>query len=375
MKIGIDCRLAGSKHAGIGRYTESLLLNLLNKKTKNKWVLFFYSQEQAKDVLKKNIENKNVEVVITPIKHYSLKEQTKLPKIFQSFNLDLLHVPHFNIPIFYTLWGRGKGKLVVTIHDLLWHEYKGGKATTLTPIKYFLKYFFYKIITRVAVNKAQKILVPAETIKNTVIKFYPKTKDKIVVTKEGGKIWNKEIKTTKRFKKTLLYVGSLYPHKNIKVVIRALTTLRDYKLLIAGSRNVFRDKVESFVKYKEVSDRVTFLGYVDDKKLAELYTKVTALVQPSFSEGFGLTGVEAMSLGTPILASNIPIFKEIYQDVAFYFSPHSESSFVSKVHELEKINQKENYRKIQMKKSTNLAKTYDWGKMASQTLKVYNALS
>ena len=187
MKIGIDCRLAGSKHAGIGRYTESLLLNLLKKDLKTNWVLFFYDKDQAKNVLKNQIKKKNVQVVIAPIKHYSLEEQLRLPKIFKSTKLDLLHVPHFNIPIFY------KGKLVVTIHDLLWHEYKGGSATTLSPTKYFLKYLFYKIIARLAVTKAKKIIVPAQTIKDTVIKFYPKTKNKIVITKEGSKIWNKKI--------------------------------------------------------------------------------------------------------------------------------------------------------------------------------------
>ena len=136
MKIGIDCRLAGSQHAGIGRYTESLLTSLLKVNSNNNWVLFFYDENQAKAVLKNNFDHQKVQVVITPISHYSVEEQLKLPKIFKAEKLDLLHIPHFNIPIFYS------GKLVVTIHDLLWHEYKGGTATTLSPLKYFLKYIF-----------------------------------------------------------------------------------------------------------------------------------------------------------------------------------------------------------------------------------------
>lgn len=360
MKIGIDCRLAGSKHAGIGRYTESLILNLLEIPSKNEWVLFFFDEKQAKEVLKKHFTDKNITVIITPVSHYSLKEQIELPKIFKSANLDLLHVPHFNIPIFY------KGKLVVTIHDLLWHEYKGGSATTLSPVKYFLKYFFYKVITRTAVTRAKKIIVPAQTIKDTVIKFYPSTSTKIVVIKEGSKIWNKKILPSKKFKKTLLYVGSLYPHKNIKIVLRSLIHLQDYKLLIVGSRNIFRDKVETFINYENIEDRVTFMGFLNDEKLSKLYTQVTALVQPSLSEGFGLTGVEAMSLGTPILASNIPIFQEIYQDVAYYFSPHSVTSFTSAIHELENDDKK------RIIDGIKLSKTYNWKKMALKTLEVYS---
>ncbi|MBP7740809.1 glycosyltransferase family 4 protein [Candidatus Woesebacteria bacterium] len=373
MKIGIDCRLAGTQHAGIGRYIESLLTNLIKINSNINWVLFFHDENQAKTVLKKYFDNQKIQgelrskrgypgikIVITPISHYSIEEQLKLPKIFKAEKLDLLHVPHFNIPIFYS------GKLVVTIHDLLWHEYKGGTATTLSPLKYFLKYIFYKVIVKFAVNKAKKIIVPAETIKQTVIKFYPETKEKIVVTKEGADIWDKEITTTKKLKKTLLYVGSLYPHKNIKIVLRALTELETYKLLIVGSRNIFRENIESFIKFKEIEDKVTFLGYLSDEKLAKLYSRVTALVQPSLSEGFGLTGLEAMSLKTPILASNIPIFNEIYQDVAYYFSPYSETSFISAVHELENDDKK------RLDEGVKLAKSYSWTKMAKNTLEVYS---
>lgn len=362
MRIGIDCRLAGSKHAGIGRYTESLVQNLIDTKTKISWILFFHDQNQAENVLGERFHNKNIQIILTPISHYSIEEQIRMPQEFLSQKLDLLHVPHFNIPIFY------KGKFVVTIHDLLWHEYKGGTATTLSPIKYFLKYLFYKLVTRMAVGKAEKILVPAKTIKDTVIKFYPKSSKKIVVTKEGGTIWDKKITRKKKLEKTLLYVGSLYPHKNIRLVLRSLKQLPDHKLLIVGSRNVFREKVEEYVKSLDIQDQVEFLGYLDDQALAELYTQVSALIQPSFSEGFGLTGVEAMSLGTPILASEIPIFNEIYQDAPFYFSPHSESSFTNAVHELESrkpvVNKK-------IKAGIELSKTYNWKDMSEKTLKVY----
>lgn len=363
MRIGIDARLSGAQHAGIGRYTQNLILELLKKNKTTTYVLFFYTQEQAETVLGTEISNKKVEVVITPVRHYTVTEQLKLPKLFKAQKLDLLHVPHFNIPIFY------KGKLIITIHDLLWHEYKGGSVTTLNPVMYFLKYLFYRLVTRIAVYKAEKIIVPAETIKNTVTKFYPKTEEKITVTKEGAYIVDpKKLKNLPQLKNTLLYVGSLYPHKNLKLILQALPSLPKYKLLIAGSRNVFQDKVREYVKYKQIEEQVEFLGYVPDEDLAKLYQQVTALVQPSFSEGFGLTGVEAMSFGTSVLASDIPIFKEIYQDVAFYFSPHSIASFIQAVHALEQKSDAQN------KEGVQLAKNYSWEKMAEQTIELYKEI-
>ncbi len=361
MRIGIDARLSGAKHAGIGRYTQNLIQELLKSNTKHTIICFFSDIDQASEVIGTAAQSKKVSIIIAPIRHYTIAEQIQLPKIFSEQNLDLLHVPHFNIPIFYS------GKIIVTIHDLLWHQYKGGSVTTLNPIKYILKYLFYRLVTRMAVSKAQTILVPAQTIKDTVINYYPKTKDKIVVTKEGAVIAQQK-KDIKKLKKTLLYVGSLYPHKNVKLVLKALSFLPGYKLLIVGSRSVFRERVETYVKYKNIQDQVEFLGYVPDFALAELYQSVTALVQPSFSEGFGLTGVEAMSFGASVLASDIPIFKEIYQDVAYYFSPHSTASFVQAVHALENNTDDKN------KEGILLAKTYSWEKMTQKTLEEYNKI-
>lgn len=363
MRIGIDARLSGSKHAGIGRYTQHLIQELLKKRSQHTYVCFFYDAEQAEEVLQSKISSKQVEIRYTPVKHYTFAEQKQMLKAFHLAKLDLLHVPHFNIPVLYS------GKLVVTIHDLLWHEYRGGSVTTLNPVMYLLKYLFYRLVTRIAVSKAERIIVPAETIRETVIKYYPSTAQKIVVTKEGAQIAPKATsKDIKKRKKTLLYVGSLYPHKNIKLVLQALPGLKNYKLLIAGSRSVFRDKIEEYVKYKDISDQVEFLGYVTDEELANLYQSVSALVQPSFSEGFGLTGVEAMSFGASVLASDIPIFREIYKDVAYYFSPHSTASFIQAVHAMEESSEEKNTEGIA------LAQTYSWKKMAAATLDVYETL-
>jgi hypothetical protein len=81
------------------------------------WIIFFTDRAQATEVLGPDWATAltQVSVKYTPIQHYTLEEQLKLPRIFNSSQLDLLHVPHFNVPLAY------QGKLIVTIHDLLWH--------------------------------------------------------------------------------------------------------------------------------------------------------------------------------------------------------------------------------------------------------------
>lgn len=368
-KIGIDCRLAGSKHAGIGRYIESLATRIIRDK-KYDWVLFFFDKNQAKEVLGQENLNKppqNLKIVLAPITHYSLKEQINLPIIFQKEKLNLLHVPHFNIPLNY------RGKMIVTIHDLLWHEQRGSSVTTLPFWKYWIKYASYKLITKHAVKKAGIILVPAKTVAETLASYYPKIKNKIVVTKEGvGEVYKKEIgKTSKpllKRKKQFVYTGSLYPHKNLKLIIEALKKLPEYKLILVGSRNIFQKQTKKIIKKHSVEKQVEFAGFVPDLDLIKIYQESFALSLPSFSEGFGLPGIEAMAVGLPVLASNIKIFREIYQEAPIYFDPNSTKSFLLAVNTLEKQYPK------QLELGLKVAKQYNWDKTVKETLGSYEKL-
>jgi len=364
-KIGIDCRLSGNAHAGIGRYIEELILRLPKIGRANRWVLFFYSQKQANDFLEKIIPKPvNIKIIIAPIKHYSLEEQLKMPSIFAKQNLDLLHIPHFNVPIFY------QGKLIVTIHDLLWHEFRGLNVTTLQPYLYYIKYWAYRFITTMAIKKAHKVIVPAQTIKKTLLKYYPWAKNKVTITKEGhsNKFKPRSDIGERKINKTLLYVGSLYPHKNISVVLKSLKSLPEYHLEIIGSRSIFQDQIKAKVIKLDICHQVDFLGFISDKELNTKMSSSFALVQPSLSEGFGLTGVEAMAAGIPVIASDIPIFKEIYQDGAIFFNPEYPTDFVKAVNILEKIN-----RNQIIKKGIKIASHYSWDTMTEKTLAIYQS--
>lgn len=364
MRIGIDCRLAGKKHAGLGRYTQNLVTELLDStSTKNDtFVLFFTNTAQAKSVLPKKSIAK-VETVIAPIQHYSLKEQLIFPFYLYKEKLDLLHVPHFNISLLYNK------PMVVTIHDLLWHEKRGGGVTTLHPLVYWIKYFFYHLVTTSAVSRSLALFVPSNTVAQTVIKHYPNAEKKIIITPEGTELIPPK-KYPPRKKQQLLYVGSLYPHKNIQLVIDALKKLPQTQLVIVGARNVFQKKVESYVKDRNLLHRVSFRGYVTDEELKKLYLESAALVQPSLSEGFGLTGLEALALQTPVVASDIPIFHEIYNTAAIYFDPHSVDSFVTAYTKLLKQSHQSFIRRAEA-----IVSEFSWKKMATITYNTYTSLN
>lgn len=372
MKIGIDCRLSGKKHAGIGRYIENLITQLpkvaAQKHSQIQWVYFFHDQKQleATPGIEKLLSEYQIETVIAPIRHYTLQEQLRMGSVFAQHKLDLLHVPHFNVPIAYG-W-----KFVITIHDLLWHQYQGLEVTTLPKTVYWFKYLGYRAVTRTAIHRAQAIITPSHTVKNEVEKHYPRATQKITVISEGvDQALLKAGSTTQPQSKhsdqlTLLFIGSLYPHKNISLVLEALKQAPHVQLRIAGSRSVWRDETEAKVAEMELQKQVTFLGYVPDEDLKNEIASASALVQPSLSEGFGLTGVEAMALGTPVLASNIPIFKEIYGDVAIYFDPKNADSFIQALDTLQSANKKE-----LSSSGQHLSQKYSWEKAAQETLTFY----
>lgn len=373
MKILIDARMYGLEHAGIGRYLINLTDQISKLDSKNKYIL----------ILRKKYFNRlkcpnNWKKVLFDFRHYSFLEQTKLPGIISKEKPNIVHFPHFNIPIFY------KGKFVVTIHDLTMHR-QGRDATTLPLPLYYAKRIPYKLIFKNAVNKSTKVIVPTKFVKRDLVDYYEIDEDKIKVIYEGlenrsGDLDYKfsEIGLLRRYKlipnKYFIYVGNVYPHKNLNRTIEAIVLLnRSHKdkvtLAIASSRSVFTKRLEESIRGFGAEKLVKLLGFVPDEELVVLLKNSTAFIYPSLSEGFGLQGLESMAAGTLVIASDIPVFKEVYKDNVFYFNPFDFSSIARTMEEVLKIDTKEREKII--KKGQKFIKRYSWSKMAKQTLRVY----
>jgi len=377
MRIGIDARFLGPEGTGLGRYVQELILHLEDLDKKNEYVIFL--RRQNFDFYK--AKNKNFKKVLADTRWYSLKEQVILPFIFSSQKLDFLHVPHFNVPIFYP------GKMVVTIHDLIKSEFASLSATTRVAPVYFFKHFGYEAILRIALWRAQKIFVPSHQIARKLKEKMKIAGEKITVTYEASSLSDKQQVTSdknilekyKIEKPYLLYVGNAYPYKNLDNLFKALNILiqnsssmiHNLKLVNPCSRSVFYERLAQKAKDMELSDKVIFPGFVPDEKLAALYRQAEAYVFPSFSEGFGIPGLDAMALGTPVICSNISTLKEIYGEAALYFDPYSKEDIAEKIG---KVLTNEKLRQDLIKKGKKQAQKYSWQKMAKQTLEIYQSI-
>lgn len=379
-KILVDARMYGLEHAGIGRYITNLLREL--KKTpladrKQFQFTLLVSKDRLKAIRKELGDFYSYQS--TTAKHYSFSEQWRLLLEIKKINPDLVHFPHFNLPVFYS------GKYLVTIHDLIKHFFRGKETTTKNPLFYWPKYFSYKFLIRQAVKRATAIIVPTYWWKRKLVSVYQLLPKKVFVTWEGAdeaffsfRANFQKTKTTLNkhrlsAKKFFIYTGSVYPHKNIKRLMEVFKGAKDKKIVlaIACSRNVFTQRLEKIVASLELENQVRFLGFVPDKELAVLYQEAIALIQPSLMEGFGLTGLEAMACGCPVISSNTSCLPEVYGKAAVYFDPLNIKEMKEKIFLLIKD---EKLRKEMINRGKKRTRGFSWQKTARKTLVIYQKI-
>ena len=346
MRIGIDARLWNE--TGVGRYVRSLFRYLPRE------------QEFVWFVGKKEFEilelpcPKWKKVLATPHWH-TFMEQFLMPVLFYRENLDLLHVPYVNFPLFYFK------KTVSTIHDLIPDHYRTGRATTLPRWFYLIKKFSYHFLVWIATVRAMKIFTLSIDAKNEIVDHYPADPNKIIAIHEAGTLEDISKKGPNPMPEPyLLYVGNAHPHKNVESLIKAAEILK-MKLVIIGYDNFFQKRLPKS-KYVEV------IGEVPNTKIADWFRFAQALVTASKMEGFGIPPLEAMSVGCPAIVSDIPVFHEVLGEAAAYFNQDDPQDVARVVKKVLSDPKKIKEMKVRVYKQ---ASKYSWKKLVDETYKVY----
>ena len=366
MKIVIDARLYGSENGGLGRYVSNLIYQLSKIDKTNKYTVLLRSKYFAQLNLPSNWQKIKVDV-----RHYSFGEQVAVPWILYRAKPTLVHFPHFNVPLLYF------GKYMVTVHDLLMHQFKTNTTTSLPWLLFLAKRFGYWLSFKKAVGGAQKIIVPSFFVRKELLKTYHILPSKVTHIYEGvdthlrlhdPKAVKVSLGNLAR-KKFVLYVGNAYPHKNLAIFKPALEKLPGLLVVMVIPRNVFMERLRRLFESEIKVGRVVLLNHLTDSELAFLYQKAHAFVFPSLSEGFGLPGLEAMSLGTSLVASDIPVFHEIYREIPFYFDPQNPNELVTAIKKVNKLSPQQHQQWA--KRAKELVRHYSWSTLARKTLEVY----
>jgi len=442
MRVAIDARMLGPKQGGLGRYVEELTKNLNCHPERSEGSLAFESRDSSVAPLPQNdnqfvvflrqenwdlVEEKpGLKKVLADIPWYGWKEQLRMPGIIKKEKPDLIHFPHWNVPLFY------REPFVVTIHDLLLLHYPTRRASTLGPISYFFKNIAYRIVLRRAIYRAKKIIAISEFTKQDILKNFNVAAEKIVVTPLGvtalpachceraERAWqspslsngiaSSPLRAPRNDinKPYVLYVGVAYPHKNLDGLLRAWKIFCEkygngYQLVLAGRKNYFYERlmkewIPAFagMTQKETglparnarkracvagglrrpdqsvgaprNDTLIFTDYVPDEELSALYKNASLYVFPSLYEGFGLPPLEAMAHGLPVVSSNRASLPEVLGDAVLYFNPEKPEEMAAAIH---RGLTDENLRLDLRLKGEKLIHKYSWENTAKQTLAAY----
>jgi glycosyltransferase involved in cell wall biosynthesis len=168
----------------------------------------------------------------------------------------------------------------------------------------------------------------------------------------------------------LLAVGALTPRKGLGTLLAAFARARlpGVRLVLAGPPYWNESSVLDAIGRHGVADRVTCTGRVSDARLAALYETCLAVCVPSVAEGFGLPVLEAAAAGAPVVASDLPVFRELEGPVALYVPVGDEDAWT---HALERVVADDALRLEAGAHAGAVARRYTWDHAASLTITAY----
>lgn len=357
--IGIDVRMW--EHPGIGRYLRELVAALSASGARQSFCFLGFPRTAA--ILAQHFPSAKFEKASSRI--YGLREQEELWRF--SRKVDLLHVPHFNAPLF------SSSKLIVTVHDLIYLKsarYSGS---------YLGKLYARTLFQGLARNAAAVIAVSRFTM-NDLIRAFPKLAGRVEVIHEAASAHFRQSPDPKALRAVrdrfalsssfILFVGSFKSHKNLPVLLDAFQGIRKksgmaHELVLVGKKD---PKEKALLRRLEGLPHVRCLGSMPDESLFALYHLAEVLVVPSLWEGFGLPVLEAMACGTPVICSDRSSLPEVAGDAALTFDPER----VDQLEELlVRVLQDGDLRQKLSAKGLERSSRFSWESAAQETLKLY----
>ncbi len=380
-RIGIDARFYGPRQKGLGRYVQRLIENLEQTALPGEELEFvvFLRRDNWQEYQPGQSAFKKA---LADFKWYGFKEQLLMPWLIRRQKIDLMHFPHFNVPVFCLT------PFVITIHDLILKRFPTRRASALGPVSYWFKSLAYHLVISLAIKRAKKIIAVSNFTKQDIIKYFKVPAERIKVIYEGApdRSYCLPGQPEKRAavgnflskfgvsKPYLLYVGNAYPHKNLENLIKAFLKVDSgrHQLVLVGEMDYFYRRLKKMVPGSALGQSVIFTDFVSDQELTILYQNASLYVFPSFYEGFGLPPLEAMSCRLPVASSNASCLPEILGSAAAYFNPEDPDQMAAVI---SRLLGDESQRRDLAEKGWQRIKDYNWQETARQTLSVYQSQS
>jgi glycosyltransferase involved in cell wall biosynthesis len=255
-----------------------------------------------------------------------------IPWQTRRLGLDAVHDPTGATPF---LFGAGRAKAIVTIHDVIPLACPGTSTLLDTLI--------YRHWLPHALQKADAVITDSNCSKADIQRYYPIPSSDISVIPCGiSSLFHPlpadEVQAflQRRFdlsRPYILFVGALAVRKNISRLLDAFASLhREYPriaLVLAGPRSGVRFDLEAHARHLGVFDHVVITGPCSDEELCVLYNGAELLCFPSLYEGFGLPPLEAMACGTPVVCSRAGSLPEVVGDAVVFCDPYQPNTIAT----------------------------------------------
>jgi len=351
MKIGIDISQIVYEGTGVATYTSQLVKSLVKVDTKNEYIFFASSLRRQDKFI--GLGAKIFPFPPTALDFFWNRLHT-LPIEQLLGKIDVFHSSDWTQP-------PSKAKKVTTIHDLVVYTHPEFSHPIIIDTQ--------KRRLEWVKKECDLIIADSDATKRDIIELLkiPAEKIRTIYLAAGSEYVDYDFKNLglvkekyKLDKPYILAVGTNEPRKNQNRLALAFKqlNLKDYDLVVVG-------------KYgwgdQELLKNVRSLGFVPQEDLPAIYAGASLFVYPSLYEGFGVPILEAMSVGCPVVTSNVSSLPEVGGDAALYFDPLNIDDIASKIiTALDSKGLKE--------KSLAQSKKFSWEKTASNTLKVYEEL-
>ena len=360
--IGFDARLIGA--LGIGRYISGLLPELAQLLGRRLTVL----ANRPDAAIVRALIGGEPELLTVNARPYRLAEQSLLPLSLRRADLDLIHFPHYNLPLIKPV------HFVVTVHDLFPFQFPEIHSGPLPRV-------VNQMLMRNAVRRAERIITPSAATALAVKESFPSSADRVLSipeaaddrfqatrNPEGEAAWQMRLGIRPPY---IFYLGQWKAYKNLPVLLQAFTTLvathPKAQLVIAGDDPRHPEVRQAAAALPEGS--VVLPGRLPESAVPDLYRGAAMVVLPSKAEGFGLPVIEAMACGVPVICSDLPVLHELADGVAVFCDPDDPAAFARAMAQTLDAPSTNRARQLGVER----AQGFTWQRSAKKTVAAYEA--
>lgn len=371
MKIGIEAqRIFRKKKHGMDMVALELIKQLQVIDHENEYYIFVNNIEDREALTL----TPNFKVIYVKSAPYPIWEQFYLPKAAKDCGVQVLHCTSNTTPIFTQI------PIILTLHDIIYLEkWNFTKGTAYQIIGNLYRRWNVPLAVKLA-----KHILTVSNFENNRIKSYFKLDNNAISTAYNGvgkhfkpiTDSNELLRTKNKYKlpdNFVFFLGNTDPKKNVIGVLKALSILKqkkllEFKLLMLDINRDYLQGIMRKIGDESLVDDIVFSGYVPNIDLPAIYSQASLFLYPSLRESFGIPLLEAMACGTPIITSNTSSMPEVAGEAAVFVDPNDANQIADAILKLQKNNElKEKLKTIGFSRISR----FTWQHNAELTLSVY----